>query len=172
MPSPRRGGPGSRRRGEGSTPERLRRQPVRSRSAVDEAGRRADPRPSKSFRRSYEPLHSTNRASRDPSVAAYQYGQRCVAAGPYPRHPWVRRSTFDDTTSPACAKGTRGAMNPDQERDFIERQVNKNVSRRKFIEWAGKAGIGSAAAVSLSGAVLAACGSGGGAKKIAGGTGG
>jgi len=63
-------------------------------------------------------------------------------------------------------------MNPEQERDFIERQVNKDISRRKFIEWAGKAGIGSAAAVSLSGAVLAACGSGGsssgGGKNIAG----
>src|SRR5581483_4924744 len=65
-----------------------------------------------------------------------------------------------------------GGMNPEQERDFIERQVNKDISRRKFIEWAGKAGIGSAAAVSLSGAVLAACGSGGsssgGGKNIAG----
>ena len=62
-------------------------------------------------------------------------------------------------------------MNPEQERDFIERQVNKDISRRKFIEWAGKAGIGSAAAMSLSGAVLAACGSGGGAKKIGGASG-
>ena len=56
-------------------------------------------------------------------------------------------------------------MHPDQERDFVERQVNKDISRRTFIEWAGKAGIGSAAAMSLSGAVLAACGSGGGGSK-------
>src|SRR3989440_3535614 len=62
-------------------------------------------------------------------------------------------------------------MNPDQERDFIERQVNKDISRRKFIEWAGKAGIGSAAAMSLSGAVLAACSSGGSSKTIAGASG-
>jgi len=59
-------------------------------------------------------------------------------------------------------------MNPDQERDFIERQVNKDISRRKFMEWAGKAGIGSAAAMSLSGAVLAACGSGCSSKSIGG----
>src|SRR2546421_58789 len=59
-------------------------------------------------------------------------------------------------------------MNPEQERDFIERQVNKDISRRRFIEWATKAGIGSAAAMSLSGAVLAprsrgslGCGAGG-----------
>src|SRR4051794_27552057 len=62
-------------------------------------------------------------------------------------------------------------MNPEQGRDFIERQVNKDISRRTFIEWATKAGVGSAAAMSLSGAVLAACGSGGGSKKIAGATG-
>src|SRR4051794_29651529 len=62
-------------------------------------------------------------------------------------------------------------MTPDQERDFIERQVNKDISRRHFMGWATKAGIGSAAAVSLSGAVLAACGSGGGSKEISGATG-
>src|SRR5436309_4422286 len=62
-------------------------------------------------------------------------------------------------------------MNPEQERDFIERQVNKDISRRRFLEWAGKAGVGSAAAMSLSGAVLAACSSGGGSKTIAGATG-
>jgi branched-chain amino acid transport system substrate-binding protein len=62
-------------------------------------------------------------------------------------------------------------MTPDQERDFIERQVNKEISRRHFINWATKAGIGSAAAVTLSGAVLQACASGSGSKKISGGTG-
>ncbi len=56
-------------------------------------------------------------------------------------------------------------MTPDQERDFIERQVNKDISRRHFLSWAGKAGIGSAAAVALSGAVMQACGSGGGGGK-------
>ena len=40
-------------------------------------------------------------------------------------------------------------MTPEQGRDFIERQVNKDISRRKFIEWAGKAGIGSAAAMKI-----------------------
>jgi ABC-type branched-subunit amino acid transport system substrate-binding protein len=62
-------------------------------------------------------------------------------------------------------------MTPDQERDFIERQVNKEISRRHFMGWATKAGIGATAAVSLSGAVLAACGGGGSTKKIAGGGG-
>jgi branched-chain amino acid transport system substrate-binding protein len=61
-------------------------------------------------------------------------------------------------------------MMPDQERDFIERQVNKEISRRHFIAWATKAGIGASAAIALSGAVLEACGSGGG-KKISGGGG-
>jgi ABC-type branched-subunit amino acid transport system substrate-binding protein len=56
-------------------------------------------------------------------------------------------------------------MTPDQERDFIERQVNKDISRRHFMTWAAKAGIGSAAAVTLSGAVMQACGSGGGGSK-------
>jgi ABC-type branched-subunit amino acid transport system substrate-binding protein len=56
-------------------------------------------------------------------------------------------------------------MTPDQERDFIERQVNKDISRRHFMTWAAKAGIGSAAAVALSGAVMQACGSGGGGSK-------
>ena len=51
-------------------------------------------------------------------------------------------------------------MTPDQERDFIERQVNADISRRHFIQWAGKMGIGTAAAVTLSGSVLAACAKG------------
>src|SRR5947209_9097454 len=104
--------------------------------------------------------------------------RRCVSIRPEMRCRSLGRkafwdlpaSHFDDTTSPAVGKGTP-AMTPDQERDFIERQVNKDISRRKFIEWAGKAGIGSAAAMSLSGAVLAACSSGGGSKTIAGASG-
>ena len=55
-------------------------------------------------------------------------------------------------------------MTPEQEREFIERQVDREISRRHFMSWAAKAGIGSAAAVSLSGAVLQACSSGGGSR--------
>src|SRR5436309_560255 len=51
-------------------------------------------------------------------------------------------------------------MTPDQERDFIERQVNAEISRRHFMQWSTKAGISGIAALSLSGGVLAACSSG------------
>jgi branched-chain amino acid transport system substrate-binding protein len=52
-------------------------------------------------------------------------------------------------------------MTPDQERDFIERQVDAEISRRHFMQWSTKAGISGIAALSLSGGVLAACSSGG-----------
>src|SRR4051812_13176718 len=50
-------------------------------------------------------------------------------------------------------------MTPDQERDFIERQVDPDISRRHFMKWASAAGIGSVAAMGLSGSLLAACSS-------------
>src|SRR5437868_14441866 len=50
-------------------------------------------------------------------------------------------------------------MTPDQEQDFIERQVNLDISRRHFMQWAGKAGLAGAAVTALGGGFLAACSS-------------
>src|SRR5690349_10125804 len=57
-------------------------------------------------------------------------------------------------------------MNPDQERDFIERQVDVNISRRHFMRWAGTAGLSGVAATALSGSILAACSSSGKKDKV------
>lgn len=46
-------------------------------------------------------------------------------------------------------------MTPDQERDFIERQVNPDLSRRHFLEWCGKVGLGAAATTLFVGSTAA-----------------
>src|SRR2546423_12413802 len=50
-------------------------------------------------------------------------------------------------------------MNPEQEQDFIERQVDQTISRRHFVQWAGKAGVSGVAISALGGGFLAACSS-------------
>jgi ABC-type branched-subunit amino acid transport system substrate-binding protein len=53
------------------------------------------------------------------------------------------------------------SVNPDDERDFIERQ-HSDLSRRLFLEWLAKAGFSSFGIAMLSGGILEACSSGGG----------
>src|SRR4051794_18937983 len=50
-------------------------------------------------------------------------------------------------------------MTPEQEQDFIERQVDQSISRRHFVQWAGKAGVSGVAISALGGGFLAACSS-------------
>ena len=50
-------------------------------------------------------------------------------------------------------------MTPEQEQDFIERQVDQTISRRHFVTWAGKAGLSGVAISALGGGFLAACSS-------------
>ena len=50
-------------------------------------------------------------------------------------------------------------MNPEQYQDFMERQVDQEISRRHFVQWAGKAGISGVAISALGGGFLAACSS-------------
>lgn len=58
-------------------------------------------------------------------------------------------------------------MTPDQEREFFERQVDRDISRRHFLAWASRSGLGLGAMGALSSSVLAACAKG---KSPAGGT--
>lgn len=50
-------------------------------------------------------------------------------------------------------------MHGDRERDFIERQTDREISRRAFARWATKAGFSSFALASVMPSVLAACSS-------------
>src|SRR4051794_38885620 len=75
--------------------------------------------------------------------------------------PSPTRSRVSTTSTEAEAP-----MNPDQERDFIERQVDLDISRRHFMRWAGKAGLSGVAATALSGSILAACSSSGKKDKV------
>src|SRR5205085_3935706 len=53
----------------------------------------------------------------------------------------------------------KAPMTPDQERDFIERQVELTISRRHFMQWGAKAGLSGVALGALGGGFLAACSS-------------
>src|SRR5207253_6001465 len=69
-----------------------------------------------------------------------------VAAAMVARHPGSAGMRSTRSGSP----GREHVMTPEQEREFIERQIDREISRRHVISWATKAGIGSAAAVSSS----------------------
>src|SRR2546423_3908236 len=61
-----------------------------------------------------------------------------------------------------ATSGKEVAVYGERERDFIERQVDREISRRHFAKAMSNIGMSSFAIASLSGSVLAACSSGGG----------